>query len=331
MNPRMTITVVILALAMTVWLAFRMYRADTATDTESAGMRVAAFTQQIQAFAEVDAEMILYRETATLRPPGLSSLTGIAVDANDRIYAGGGRELTVLTPQGTEVRRIETTGDITCLALDENKNLYVGLGNVVQVYDEAGRKTATFDGIQPESIITSIAAGGGNVFVADAARRVVLRFAADGTLKQIIDGKVNGDETGFVVPSPCFDVAIGQGQTLWIVNPGRHRLEEYNFYGERINVWQRDAGMAVDAFCGCCNPSHIVRLSNGSLVTSEKGIPRVKVYTRRGDFVGVVAAPDQFDRNTPASDLAVDSRDRVLVADPARIQVRVFERKDAAE
>ena len=327
----MTITVVTLALAITVWLAFRMYRADTTAETESAGMRVAAFNQQIQAFAEVDAEMIIYHETATLRPPGLSSLTAIAVDVKDRIYVGGGRELAVLTPQGAEVRRMEKTGDITCLTLDENTNLYVGLGNAVHAYHEIGRKTATFEGIQPESIITSIAAGGGNVFVADAARRAVLRFAADGTLKQIIDGKSNGDETGFVVPSPCFDVAIGQGQTLWIVNPGRHRLEEYNFYGERINVWQREAGMAVDAFCGCCNPSHIARLSNGNLVTSEKGIPRVKVYTRRGDFVGVVVAPNQFDRNTPAPDLAVDSRDRVLVADPTRIQVRVFEIKDAAE
>lgn len=330
MKQRMTITIVTLALAITVWQVFRMYRAGTTPETGSAGMRVAAFNQQVQAFAAVDAKRILYHETATFRLPGLPSLGAIAVDTNDRIYAGGGRELIVLTSQGTELRRMELAGDITCLTLDEHNNLYVGFGNAVHAYDATGRETATFAGILPESIITSLAAGGGNVFVADAGRHAVLRFTTDGTLKQTIDGENgNGAESGFIVPGPYFDVALGQGQTLWIVNPGRHRLEEYNFRGERINAWQREAGLDVESFCGCCNPSHIARLSNGNLVTSEKGIPRVKVYTRRGVFVGVVAAPDQFDRDTPDLDLAVDSRDRVLVADPARNQVRVFERQDA--
>ena len=315
------------ALALSGTLAYRLWRLDRAPAADSGELRVAAFEQQVQAFAEVDERLILYQETAALVPPGLRSLAAIAVDGDDRIYAGGGPRLSVFTAQGEAIRQMPTEGDITALALDEENNLYVGLGNAVHAYDADGAKTAVFSGIRPDAIVTSLAAGYGKVFVADAQSRTVLRFTPDGTLQRTIDGRdENGVGPGFVAPSPSFALTLGAGRTLWIVNPGRHRLDEYNFDGERIHGWSRGSGLALEAFSGCCNPCHVARLSDGSLVTSEKGLPRVKVYTRRGDFVGVVAAPNQFDSRTPNLALAVDVRDRILVADPDRMQVRVFEK-----
>jgi len=38
----------------------------------------------------------------------------------------------------------------------------------------------------------------------------------------------------------------------------------------------------------------LARLGDGSIVTSEKGLSRVKVYSRRGAFIGVVAPPTAF-------------------------------------
>ena len=66
---------------------------------------------------------------------------------------------------------------------------------------------------------------------------------------------------------------------------------------------------------------------------------RDRVYDSGGDFVGVVAGPEKFvehDRRTSATDVspsligldvAVDSRGRVLVLDPALSEVRIFTRK----
>jgi len=86
--------------------------------------------------------------------------------------------------------------------------------------------------------------------------------------------------------------------------------------------------MQLDGFGGCCNPSHVAMLSDGSFVTSEKGLERVKIHLPSGDFKSVVAAPSQFDEGTKGLDLAVDSKDRILVLDPSRKMVRIFELKE---
>ena len=83
------------------------------------------------------------------------------------------------------------------------------------------------------------------------------------------------------------------------------------------------------AFCGhkspsCCNPSHMAILSDGSFVTCEKGIERIKIHTQNGDYKCVVAAPDSFDKDTVGLDVAVDGNDRIFVLDPVRAVVRVF-------
>jgi hypothetical protein len=75
-------------------------------------------------------------------------------------------------------------------------------------------------------------------------------------------------------------------------------------------------------------------------VTSEKGIPRVKVYDASGAFVCAVAGPVELEvpkaaigdpRATDQKfvfDVAADSRGRILVLDPIRTSVRVFVRKE---
>ncbi len=294
----------------------------------AADLKPSAYESQLEALSTMDESLILYREGPALVVEGLDAVTAVAVGPDGRIYVGGGRRLAILTAQGDEAGRIDVDGDITCLAVDARGYLAVGLGRAVHTYDAEGRRAAVFDRLRPDVIVTSMAAVEEDVFVADARSRTVLRFAWDGILKQTIDGRQGApDDLGFIVPSPYFDIMPGQGGTLWIVNPGRHRLEEYTFNGERIGVWPETPGMGAAEFCGCCNPTHIAQLGDGSVVTAEKGLARVKVYTRRGRFVGVVAAPNRFDSQETGFDLAVDASGRVLVADPVRAEVRVFERK----
>ncbi len=82
--------------------------------------------------------------------------------------------------------------------------------------------------------------------------------------------------------------------------------------------------MKLEGFCGCCNPSHLARMADGRFVTSEKGLPRVKLYAEDGTFVGLVAGTDAFAKETVGLDLAVDGDGRILVLDPVAKAVRVF-------
>jgi hypothetical protein len=84
--------------------------------------------------------------------------------------------------------------------------------------------------------------------------------------------------------------------------------------------------MQIEGFCGCCNPSHLAILADGSFVTSEKGLPRVKIYNRLGQLVSVVAGPEQFDDDAVGLDLAIDSDNKIFVLYPKKKTVRVYEK-----
>jgi hypothetical protein len=104
-----------------------------------------------------------------------------------------------------------------------------------------------------------------------------------------------------------------------------YQLEAFDKKGNMKSSWGKQSE-EIDGFCGCCNPTHIALLSDGSFVTSEKAIPRVKIYSQTGEFQCIVAGPDQFDEGTKGLDLAVDSKNRVYVLDVVRKLIRVFEK-----
>ena len=83
----------------------------------------------------------------------------------------------------------------------------------------------------------------------------------------------------------------------------------------------------MEGFCGCCNPSNFAFLNDSLFVTSEKGIERVKIFNTNGTFLAIVATPDQFEAGTKGLDLAVDKQNRILVLDPVKMLIRIFEQK----
>ena len=84
--------------------------------------------------------------------------------------------------------------------------------------------------------------------------------------------------------------------------------------------------MKIEGFSGCCNPAHFAILDDNSFITSEKGMPRIKIYDQHGQFTGIVAPPAAFN-GTLAPDIAVDKQNRLIALDFERQQVRIFERK----
>jgi hypothetical protein len=142
---------------------------------------------------------------------------------------------------------------------------------------------------------------------------------------------------GLIVPSPFLDVIIHRDGLLRVNNPGRHQVEAYTFDGSLEGAWGKPTA-ATEGFCGCCNPIGLAALADGRIVTCEKGIPRVKIYSAGGEFESVVAGAESFPENALACndlndcihgglDAAVDSGGRIYILDLVAGNVRVMKRK----
>ncbi len=284
------------------------------------------YEYDMDALREVDENLLCYEETLSF-PVGMKTPHSLAVDANDRIWVGGKDQLTVFDASGKQQNTFNQPGIINCLALGEDGDIYLGMHDHVEVLGPEGRLIGIWETLNEKVLFTGIALMGDEVFVADAGNKVVYRFDRDGILLNRIGEKdTAAGVPGFIIPSPYFDLAVGREGQLWVVNPGRHALEAYNSEGNIVSTWSRTS-MQPEGFSGCCNPAHIAMLPDGSFVTSEKGIERVKIHLPSGDFKCMVAPPKAFEEGTVGLDLAVDSKGRILVLDPKKGLLRIFEEK----
>jgi hypothetical protein len=270
-----------------------------------------------------DTTLIMYTEAQHFNT-GIKVVHGIAIDGANRMYVCGENSVEVFDSAGNRVTTFPISGTAHCIAVDENNQIYLGMQDHIEIYQIDGRQIKKWKSVGSQSTITSIAVANNAAYIADAGRKVVYHCDYEGNiLKKIGEKDPARTIPGFVIPSPYFDLNIGINGELWVVNPGRHRFEKYNSEGDLTSSWGV-ASMTMEGFCGCCNPSNFVILSNGSFVTAEKGIERVKVYDPNGNFMWVVAGSDAFIEGTQGIDLARDSKDRIILLDPEKNQIRIF-------
>lgn len=257
----------------------------------------------------------------------LEEIHGIALDQEDRIYVSGKKGIEIYDNAGILQKTIPLDATCYCIAIAATGDIFVGVEDHVEVYSLQGALEAKWKKVSSESVLTSIALSKNDVFVADAGEKVVFRYDYKGNLIQKIGEKdPQHNLPGFFIPSPYFDVALDPSGNLWIVDPGRHTVNHFTFDGKLVSSWGK-ASLGVEGFCGCCNPSNIAFLPDGSFITGEKSIERLKVYSKEGQFQNLIATPESFDEGTRGLDLAVDSQERILVVDPWRNQVRFFVKK----
>jgi hypothetical protein len=273
-----------------------------------------------------DTSMAAWHETHQYKT-SLSEIHGITADASGTIYISGKDAVEMLDAEGKQTGKFAIEGTALCIALNPEGNLLLGIQDHIEIWNRAGKLLARWNSCGDEAVITSIAASENNVFVADAGRKIVYRYDKKGNLLNTIGLKDPATGVpGFIVPSPYFDLGISNDGNLWVVNPGRHSFEKYTFEGKLLSSWSK-ASMAMEGFCGCCNPSNFAMFNDSMFVTSEKAIERVKIYNADGSFNSIVATPDLFEQGTKGLDLAVNKQNRILVLDPVKLVVRVFEPK----
>jgi hypothetical protein len=259
--------------------------------------------------------------------PGLEEIYGIAVDLSDRIYVSGINGIEIFDNSGKPEKQIAVEGIVRSIRVDNMGRIFAGVEDHIEIFTYSGKRISNWKAESTSSILTSIALTPTDVFVADAGEKVVYHYDHDGKLINRIGEKdPQNNIPGFVIPSPYFDLGISSSGQLWVVDPGRHTLMNFSFDGKLVSSWGK-ASMVVDGFCGCCNPSNFAFLSDGSFITSEKGIERIKVYQPDGKYKYLVATPGSFEEGTRGLDIAVDSLDRILVLDPVKRKVRFFIKK----
>jgi len=283
------------------------------------------FTYDLTELKKVDPALVRYEQVQAIAT-AMETPRSIALAHDGRLLVAGDEKVRAFEG-GKSAAEFAVGGPPHCLAAGPDGTVYVGLKERVDVYDAGGKRRAAWQPLGERAYTTAIAATKENVFVADAGNRVLWRFdPAGNVLSRIGEKNEEKHAPGLVIPSPYFDVALGPEGMLWITDPGRRRVECYTYDGAYRFAWGR-ASMKIEGFCGCCNPTHLAIDAASNFITSEKGLPRVKVYDPEGTFQCVVAPPKAFADRTTGLDLAVDETGRVLVLDPRRREVRIFARK----
>jgi hypothetical protein len=278
----------------------------------------------VDQFSKIDTSLIIYKESRDFAI-SFSRPTGICFYDN-QIFVVGDQKMQIIGPTGKLLKEVSFDQNPTCVYVSA-KNIFIGFRKSLAVLNRDCFKMADWNSFSDSTVITSIAEKSGTIFVADAGKRIIRKFSTDGKPQGTIEGKSGNDQIhGFIIPSPYFELAFNSDGELWVVNPGKHALENYTVEG-KLRSWWEASSIKIEGFSGCCNPAYFAFLPDGSFVTSEKGMVRIKTYKPSGEFSGVVAAPSKFNENSQAPDLAVDNQGNIYALDLDKKMLRLFVKK----
>lgn len=280
------------------------------------------YEYNVDEFREVDPALISHKEIRQIKVD-VGDHAGIAT-ANGCIYLASGNTVRTLSPEGKLLSEFGIAETPFALAANENL-LLVAFEKSFAVYSLQGEKQFQTDALTDSTVITSVAFMNQFIAVADAGKRLVYLFDGQTKIREIegISGAKNLH--GFIVPSAKFDLAIKPNGDMWVVNPGMHALQHYDESGNLLEAWDK-ASLSIDGFSGCCNPAHFTFLPDGRFVTSEKGMPRIKIYSDGGLLESVVAPPAAFVNNGRACDVATLG-ETVVALDFDKKMIRIFSPK----
>jgi len=299
-----------------------------------AAINPSKFDYHVERFRIVDPALIRYKRTLRFGVPKPEARR-LAMGPDQRLYVAAGNSILVLDQRGALLRALDASNSVRSIAVAPDGTIFAGANDHIELFDAQSRRTAVWETPKGQPILTGIALSADEVFVADAGNRIVWRYDRSGRLLRRIGEKdPQRNIPGFAVPSAFFDVKVGHDGLLRVANPGRHRVEIYTPDGDLEFSWGKP-GAAIDAFCGCCNPCNLDLLPDGRVVTFEKGLPRVKIFSMKGALECVVAPPGSFadpaqgitareDCSYGGIDGVVDARGNVFVLDRIGQDIQVF-------
>ncbi|MDP6636194.1 MAG: NHL repeat-containing protein [Phycisphaerae bacterium] len=329
MNDLLISLAVLAAVGIAVWAAFSLM--DPTGDNGAGTGR--DYDKAFQKLKKFDLSLVKWQESLPAFPTGMDSPVALTVLDDGNICLAGDKAIAILSPEGQEIRRADLPFAPQALA-STGGTIYVAARNTIAVVTADGKQQTQWETLNDKAHLVSLAVSDQYVYAADAGNRVIMRYDRKTGERTYKNGRDDSGAfmSGFNVPSPHLDVALtGKGELL-TVDPGRSLVQVRDSYGDILKSWGSE-GSDITKFYGCCNPAAIAVLGDGSIVTYEKTLQRVKVYSPEGKLNNVAAGPNEFtdqpkDTNI-VPDIAVDRNGRILVLDPIRKTLRIFKRKIA--
>ena len=204
-----------------------------------------------------------------------------------------------------EVESADAGGSVRDIAVMDNL-IYVLFPTSIKVYSLEGQEVNAWEACSFNSSYCSMTLTSDFVFVTDAEDKNICKYTIDGNFVTFIDSP-----RGFVIPSFSFDIATWN-DTIYCVNSGRQQIETYTLNGDFIASFGHPGGQP-GAFAGCCNPAHISFTSDGDILTSEKGNPRVGIFEKNGRFKSQLLNSKMLGGGSNAYDIKI-SNEKLYVA-----------------
>jgi len=247
------------------------------------------------------------------------SLKAVAVAPGGSIFVGGDSYVSRYEKDLSLSWNIKTPYPVTSLTI-YGDTLFASTEELILIISPEGEIKNEWGPFENEGIITSVTSNNSYVAFADAGNEIVFVLDKSGVVKSLIG--MSGER--FIIPSPYFDIALDSDNTLFIANTGNRRVETRTIDGDLISYFG-EPGTAPGAFCGCCNPAHFISIPQG-FATAEKGINRIKIINKDGDFVEFVSSNNRFTASIPL-DLASSDGKTIYAANPADSKLYIFTRK----
>jgi hypothetical protein len=247
------------------------------------------------------------------------SLKAVSVASSGKIYLGGDSFVICYNSVMTQVWNLKTTTPVTSLYC-YGDTIYATTVDMVLVIDKNGELKDEWGPFEDNSIFTCVASNRSTVAIADAGNKMVFIIDKKGAVKKMI-GQNDGQ---FVIPSPYFDVALDEKNNLFVANTGNRRIETRSIDGV-LKSYFGEPGLAPETFAGCCAPAHFTLVPEG-FVTAEKGLNRIKILNKKGEFVEMVSSKNGFVKSIPL-DLASSDGKTIYAANPADTTLYIFKRK----
>jgi len=282
------------------------------------------YNLNLDSFNTIDSNLIAYKLLKKIKVP-LQKPKGIAISASGYLYVSGDSAIVKLDFSGNIQQKIITSDIPYCLYIHSDNRIYAGIKNHVEVYDSTGKQLLKWEPVNKDGFISSISGKNNTIFVADAVQALVYLFTNNGTFKGFIGSSDSlKGAMQIILPSYFFDVVAVSDSVVTFTNQGKHFIVNARINNTLLNYWGVTSP-EIYGFSGCCNPSHIAIAPDGSVITSEKGIVRVKRYKSDGTFKDVVAGSGSFVPDSKGLDLAVDKQGNVYVLEPYSRTIHVFQ------
>jgi len=244
---------------------------------------------------------------------------------NDTIYIVLNDKISIFDFKGKHQRDFDIEPNVREIAIcieefSASKKIYLLYPTRIDVYSIDGKKTEEFNACSENSDYCAFTTTKAYIFVTDVENKNIVQYDKQGRLVRFIKSP-----EGFIIPSYAFDIMV-INDTIYCSNSGRHKIESYTLDGQFIASFGK-SGTQAGAFAGCCNPVYISKSSNGHILTSEKGNPRISCYSKDGKFRMILFDENMLGSGTTANQIRMWGK-HIFIADKKTISVYNIEAID---